>query len=392
MSGESLPSKFEQIKNIILQKIADGELGPGERLPTRRDMMATYKVSCATISRALVDLEHEGIIYKRQGSGTFVCEPKASPVAKQVASKGPIQIILFTERAYRLDNPFHYYSDLLGNIEETLQRAGHQVSFSRVVREPGDSWNGIDAVIKGGLLGALLVGVAGEPILNRLERASVPLVVVDHLPKDASRFDTVSMDNREGGLAATRHLLVLGHERIGYLGGAHAAEGKPLREVPNSQRRRLGYLRALEERGLKSSARLIRKCRPNPDVACETMRDWIDEGKLPTALFVFADNMAAGVIRACQEKGVRVPEDLSIVGFGDDEVSAYLQPPLTTLRVDRRQMGQEAADLLMKRIRKPNSPKVNLTVPVALVERQSCAPREATSPTGSRPARRKQPS
>ncbi|MDG4821713.1 substrate-binding domain-containing protein [Asanoa sp. WMMD1127] len=167
--------------------------------------------------------------------------------------------------------------------------------------------------------------------LAALSRAHLPLVVIDPLNLQRQRAASVGSTNFAGGMAAAQHLLALGHRRIGYVGDSS-------RSACN-QARMHGYRAALEAAGV-----------PVPDDHRQTgdfrYQDGIAGGaaqldlpKRPTAVFASSDEMAAGVIEAARARGLRVPDDLSVVGFDDTEVARLFSPPLTTVRQPLREMG-----------------------------------------------------
>ncbi|SNT15859.1 LacI family transcriptional regulator [Asanoa hainanensis] len=167
--------------------------------------------------------------------------------------------------------------------------------------------------------------------LAALSRAHLPLVVIDPLNLQRDRVTSVGSTNFAGGMAAAQHLLALGHRRIGYVGGS-------TRSACN-QARMHGYRAALEAAGV-----------PVPDEYQHTgdfrYQDGITGGAAlldlphrPTAVFAGSDETAAGVIEAARARGLRVPDDLSVVGFDDTEVARLSSPPLTTVRQPLREMG-----------------------------------------------------
>ncbi|GIF72801.1 substrate-binding domain-containing protein [Asanoa siamensis] len=167
--------------------------------------------------------------------------------------------------------------------------------------------------------------------LAGLTRAQLPLVVIDPLNLQRNEVTSVGSTNFAGGMAAAQHLLALGHRRIGYVGGS-------TRSACN-QARMHGYRAALEAAGVAV-----------PDEYQRTgdfrYRDGLDGGAAlldlpvpPTAVFAGSDETAAGVIEAARARGLRVPDDLSVVGFDDTEVARLASPPLTTVRQPLREMG-----------------------------------------------------
>jgi LacI family transcriptional regulator, galactose operon repressor len=167
--------------------------------------------------------------------------------------------------------------------------------------------------------------------LSALSRAGLPLVVIDPMNLPRAQMTSVGSTNFAGGLAATQHLLSLGHRRIGYVGG-------PVTAACN-QARMHGYRAAMEAAGVRVPKAYLRH-------GHFRYQDGLDEGSAlldlpqpPTAVFAGNDETAAGVIEAARARGLRVPEDLSVVGFDDTYVARLASPPLTTVRQPLREMG-----------------------------------------------------
>lgn len=202
--------------------------------------------------------------------------------------------------------------------------------------------------------------------LTALARARIPIVVIDPFELPRTRVTSVGSTNFLGGLAATQHLLDQGHRRIGYVGG-------PVDAACN-QARMQGYRAAMEAAGAKVPDGYVR-------FGMFHHRDGLFEGGAlldheltPTAVFAGSDETALGVIEAARSRGLRVPEDLSVVGFDDTAEARFASPPLTTVRQPLREMGAAALSraLLLAAGEKVDSYHVELAT--ELVVRRSTAP------------------
>jgi LacI family transcriptional regulator len=202
--------------------------------------------------------------------------------------------------------------------------------------------------------------------LIALGRARIPIVVIDPFDLPHTQVTSVGSTNFMGGIAATQHLLELGHRRIAYLGGPIAAAC--------NQARVQGFRGAMEAEGVPVPDGYVRYGRFHH-------RDGVEQGTAllalpepPTAIFAGSDETALGVIEAARSRGLRVPEDLSIVGFDDTAVARFASPPLTTVRQPLREMGAVALRraLLLAAGEKVDSYHVELAT--ELVVRRSTAP------------------
>jgi LacI family transcriptional regulator len=202
--------------------------------------------------------------------------------------------------------------------------------------------------------------------LSALARARIPIVVIDPFDLPRTRVTSVGSTNFLGGLAATRHLLELGHRRIAYVGGPAAAAC--------NQARMQGYRAAMEAAGASVPDGYVRFGRFH-------YRDGVAEGagllglaEPPTAVFAGSDETALGVIEAARSRGLRVPEDLSIVGFDDTSVARFASPPLTTVRQPLREMGAAAVRRALRLAAGEKVDSYHVELATELVVRHSTAP------------------
>lgn len=192
--------------------------------------------------------------------------------------------------------------------------------------------------------GILLLSVPlPDRFANQLldSRQSVVLVDIKH-PK----FESFTVDNRYGGRAATQHLITLGYERIGHITVQY--------DPPPARQRREGYEAALREAGRSVDETLIATSNERPFAFSETggysaMKQLLEREPGPDAVFAASDMQALGAIRAVRQAGLRVPEDVAIVGFDDVELS--LSAGLTTVRQPAQEMGRRAAETLLRRLK-----------------------------------------
>jgi LacI family transcriptional regulator len=187
---------------------------------------------------------------------------------------------------------------------------------------------------------------------------------------DGLDVDRVMIDNRAGAHAAIRHLLDLGHRRIAYVTGR--------REISTVWERLAGYQDALGEYDIALDPKLVCRVEIDPEAAAEATRRLLERRRRPTAIFTYNDLMAVGALVAIREAGLRVPEDVSLVGHDDILYAPYLQVPLTTVAQPTREMGETAARLLVERLRGDAGPPRSIVLQPRLVVRASTA-----APVGS---------
>jgi LacI family transcriptional regulator len=193
--------------------------------------------------------------------------------------------------------------------------------------------------------------------------AGIPVVAVDRRMLDLD-VDTVVVDNLEGTYQAVKHLVSLGHKRIAFIGG-------PL-QVTTAQERRHGYLRALKEHGILPDPALIKVSDYKLVGGYRAAREVLDLGEPPTALFAANNLTTLGALNCIHEKGLRIPQDVAVVGFDDMPWAASLDPPLTAVAQPTYELGRMAADLLLQRIKDTNREIVEVKLGSRLVVRRSC--------------------
>ncbi|MEV4617866.1 substrate-binding domain-containing protein [Asanoa sp. NPDC049573] len=202
--------------------------------------------------------------------------------------------------------------------------------------------------------------------LAALSRAQLPLVVIDPLNLPRDRVPSVGSTNFAGGMAAAQHLLALGHRRIGYVGGS-------TRSACN-QARMHGYRAALEAAGVPVPDEYQRSGDFRYQDGVEGGAALLDLAAPPTAVFAGSDETAAGVIEAARVRGLRVPDDLSVVGFDDTDVARLASPPLTTVRQPLREMGGVAVRTALRLAAGEKLDSHHVELATALIVRGSTAP------------------
>lgn len=200
-----------------------------------------------------------------------------------------------------------------------------------------------------------------------LQDASLRPVLVD---VELEGLSSIVIDDEEGGALATRHLLQLGHRRIGFIGDLERGQdGFGFRASPL---RHGGYLRTLAEAGISRSASYERTGPHGREAACRHAHELLDLDPAPTAIFAASDTQAVGVLEAARERGLRVPGDLSVIGFDDVEIAASAR--LTTIRQPLVEAGRRAIQLVEAEQADPDRPPGRLVLGIELVVRDTTGP------------------
>jgi len=260
-------------------------------------------------------------------------------------------------------NPGSFYGGVLAGVDSEARAHGFHVIFS------SDTSEKLPAMVKERRVDGLILAGCDIPrdLIVALKAQEVPLVLVDnHLNK----VDSVITDNVGGAREAVTHLIRLGHREIGFIcewfGDLSFAE------------RFEGYKIALREHGLPYDEDLVAEGLPREEGSGYVAMRKLLERHIPSAIFAANDKTAAEAIRAIKEQGLRVPEDIAVVGFDDGSLAPHTEPPLTTMRVFREKMGALATRRLLELIEEPDQPPVQIKLATQLIVRGSCGAKRLT--------------
>lgn len=271
-----------------------------------------------------------------------------------------------------IDLVFHeldsaWAQEIIKGVEDAASAQHVSVVLSELggQHRPPQTW--LDAVLSRRPLGVILVlSTLEDAQRHQLESRAIPFVVVDTFGEPPAGAPTVGSNNWAGGLAATRHLIGLGHTRIAVVGG-------PV-DMMCSRARIDGYRSALDEAGIAADPELIRHGDFHVAGGHTHGLELLSRADRPTAVFAGSDYQALGVIRAARELGLRVPEDVSVVGYDDLPVSAWVWPPLTTVHQPLREIAETATGMLLALARRKPLRHNRIELGTELVVRASTAP------------------
>jgi LacI family transcriptional regulator len=259
-----------------------------------------------------------------------------------------------------------YFSGILAGAAEALSERDFQIVLSPTGGEHEREVSIVDR-LHGLTDGALIIlPEESSEELERLLDSGFRFVVLDPLMPLEERIPSVSAAHTSGADQAMKHLLDLGHRRVGQITG-------PRGWVSTEDRRR-GYRAALAAAGILPDPTLEQEAEPEIDPGRAAAEQLLDLPERPTAIFAFNDNIAIGAIQAARARGIRVPEELSIVGFDDIEHATIVTPALTTVRQPLAEMGRTAVSLLMRLLEGQRFETLHVELATRLVVRDSTAP------------------
>ncbi|MBN2562067.1 MAG: GntR family transcriptional regulator [Phycisphaerae bacterium] len=356
---------YRQLADRLRQDIENGRLKPGAMLPSMDDLARRHRINKATVRQAIAELTARGLVYSVPSRGTFVTEPEAPQRA--AARRRPLAIG-WALRVSDEGNTGRYHTEIMDAVQAALREMrGHLL----IVNTRGVPENAIGKLVADARLdGIVIIGDFQSQTIRHIAGSGLPTVLIDSTCRGAPA-DTILVDNRGGGYQAAEHLLALGHESIALVTGPQ--------NLQITRERLEGAWKAVDDAGLDRS----RVCVVDGDFTADGGRQavaalWRHKPR-PTGVFFFNDEMAFGALQALYEHTeLRVPEDLSIVGFDDISWAALTQPPLTTVHVEKESMGREAVERLRKHMNSATHLPTTTVVPTRLVVRKSTAqPRRA---------------
>jgi LacI family transcriptional regulator len=336
---------------------------PGTRRATLATVAASAGVSVATVSKVLNGRTDVAPATRSLVQSLLLQHDYNMPVPRRGEVAGPATVELQFG-----DDLTAYSTEITKGAVEAGDKVGAGVAVS--VRRGSERTAGWARDLVAAGRRALIV-VSGEPTagqLAALAKAGLPLVLVDPLNLPRGRVVSIGSTNFAGGMAAAQHLLSLGHRHIGYIGGPPTA-GCNLARMH-------GFRAALEAGGVTMDPAYVRKGHFQYEDGVTAGGELLDLPAPPTAIFAANDETALGVIEAARMRGLRVPEDLSVVGFDDTPIAQMASPPLTTVRQALREMGAAALGTALRLAAggRPDSHHVELTTDL-VVRRSTAGPR-----------------
>lgn len=259
-------------------------------------------------------------------------------------------------KAFMFANPF--YGELLSAIEYTARKNGYHLLLSG----PQSNQSYTNIARNRNVDGIIIVGSYPSKQLEELHQLSVPVVLIDTYVKDPV-FHTIGNDDRLGGELATTYLIENGHRRIAFISGDVSEQGV-------MQKRFQGYQDALKKAGIPLNNDYLYPGNVAFDYAEEVAKEMQRHGNRETAAFAAADILGVGLIKGLHRLGVRIPEDISVVGFDDLDLAQISVPSLTTIGQDISEKGKAAVQIIMDAIGGHPEKQENI-MPIHLVIRDS---------------------
>lgn len=359
---------YEVIIDDILANIRNNQFSFEKPICTEKSISEQYGVSRITAKRALTELERDGVLYRKRGSGSFVSrdifskQPESAGAApgQEKSDKKVVAFVL----------PFDITRggamEIVRSAGECLSENGYYLSLHISDRNLKKEKTIIEQLCSQDISALIYYPTnnsfhVDELMLFVLE--DKPVVIIDLL-HDCNFIYSVVSDNLMGQKALTQRLIDLGHRKIAYMYNV------PMDKVPSIRDRFYGYCSALKENGLKLDWDLVNGKTPEESEALkDALKSLLDHGA--TAIMTENDEVAFRTLHACKSLGIRVPEDVSLAGFDDTRFTTDYGADLTTVHQDFRGMGELAARIVLSDLSGQHSYDYRQVLPVQLVERSS---------------------
>lgn len=354
--------RYRQIYEELHAAIQDGSLGPGDRLPSEAELGKRYSTSRITVAKAVNELQLQGLVRRRPGAGTHVVAP--------TASAGHVFGLLIPD----LGRTEIFEPICRGMMQSPLSKAhsllwGHSMlDGAEQEQEAEQLCHHYVAQKVSGVFFAPLELTPAKDVVNRrivavLDQAGIGVVLLDRCfapYSTRSKYDLVGIDNRRAGFLITQHLLLHGAKRIAFV-------AKPL-SASTVLARIAGYREALLAYGIRLQKDMV--CFGDPDDP-DFLQKMLTKCR-PDGIVGVNDFTAARVMSGLEKKGVRVPDEIRIVGIDDVKYARLLPVPLTTQHQNCADIGAMAMVTMLQRLQNPDLPTRDILLQTHTVIRRSC--------------------
>ncbi|THE12530.1 GntR family transcriptional regulator [Bacillus timonensis] len=349
-----METKYGTIKNWIKSKILDGTFVPNKKIYSESELMEQFNVSRHTVRLALGELVSEGWLYKEQGSGTFVSETKGKKIsASNMTNNMSIAIIV----TYISD---YIFPSIIRGAESILSQEGYQVSLFSTNNDHNNERKILETIITQKFDGVIVEptkSAISNPNINyylNLEALKIPFVMINAAYDELEPISVV-LDDEKGGYIQTEHLISLGHTNI--LGFFKNDDLQGLRRMK-------GYFKAHRANGIPINPKnvvtytTIEKFSKPVDELENILSTRVD---IPTGIVCYNDELAMKLLDILRQKGLRAPDDISIIGFDDSFFADISEVKLTSVRHPKSELGEMAAKKVIELINNTKKPYENYT-------------------------------
>ncbi len=344
--------KYLRLRKALLNLMVQESWEPGHQLPFDGELIKMHGVSRNTVIQTIARLEKEGFVHRRQGKGTFYTGKRPKDLGRSFL----IGVVIMP--------PTYIFADIIKGIDDVAQQWKYNIVLGNIQSYGKPEELAIEAIIRKGIDGLLYnPAMALVPdIRTWLKSIPIPVVLLNWTIDDPA-ISYVTPDDVAGGRIAADHMLDSGHRRIAFIG---------LEGHGPSQERMKGYADSLAARSIALDERLVRWIPRVDDAYGETRALLAAETDRPTAIIYINDNAALRGYAAIRDAGLRIPQDISVMGFDDSELAGAAIPPLTSVIHPKYNIGKWGAEILFDQIENPGARTAkHLTIEPSIAFRES---------------------
>ena len=345
---------------------------------TIKDVAQLAEVSIGTVSRVfnnygnVNDDIRERVLKAAAALGYNGPAGRSAATQKKAQALKEIGFLLYLKDWPEEGTISPFWANILHGVEAEARKLNLRVTYQAINSERETPQTLLAKLYELRPGGILLVGPADATTIDTIRALKIPLVLVDNYLRRPA-LDAVLSDNFEGAMEAVEYLIEQGHRCIAAISGPLTTEPHPVNVLYTIEWRIRGYRQALLHADLPVNDELVEACILSPEGGYEACKRLIAKGLPLSAIFCANDPTALGALKALREQGLRVPEDVSVVGF-DDDMAEYFTPALTTVRVNKEEMGAVAVRSLIARANDMQAISKTITLGVELIKRASVAP------------------
>ena len=334
-------TKYSIVKQAIKSKILDGTYIPNQKIGSESELMKQFSVSRHTVRLAIGDLVNQGWLYREQGSGTFCADRSNDEGPKQVSQKN---IAIIT--TYISD---YIFPSIIRGAESYISEQGYQVSLFSTNNDHENEKRFLEKILSQHFDGVIIEptkSAISNPNINyyfNLERLNIPYIMINAYYDELEPISIV-MDDEKGGYIQTEHLIHLGHTNIAGFFKSDDIQGS---------RRMKGFLKAHRANGIPINPNSIITYTSNEKTTkpSNELTRLLRDTNPPTAIVCYNDELAIKLLDVLRDKGLKVPDDLSIIGYDDSFLADLTEVKLSTVRHPQSEMGQKAAEVILDLIK-----------------------------------------
>lgn len=326
---------------------------------TIKEIAEKAGVSIATVSLAL---NNKGNIKKETREQILKIASEGGYSRKKSEAKKNILLIKYVNSGISIEKNGDFVAKIIDSIEFNASENGYNVNIKNI--SALDWQESIYSIAQDDFLGMIFLSTEAEDsVAEQLKDMDIPVVAVDNLFEHVN-INAVSIDNMGGIYEAVKYAKNMGHKKIGYI---HSSVN-----FDNINQRKESFQKSMALFGLEVKEEYMIEVMPTLDGAYEDMLMLLNKGReLPTLYIAANDTIAIGIIKALKEYNIVVPKDISVIGFDDIPFCTMMDSPLTTMKVNKKCMGEKAIQLLMENIEHSEADNIKVLIRPKLIERES---------------------